>query len=188
MSAGLIDCIVTPKQGNRIPDGARYCADNGKFGKGWPGAEAWFQWLSKLDPEMCSFAVAPDVVGDCVATLEESLPWLPRIRSLGMPAAFVAQDGSEASGMVPWAEFDVLFLGGSTEWKLGPGARAVVGEAVRQGKRVHMGRVNSFKRLRYAQAIGCDSADGTYLVFGPDQNLPKLLGWVRGVAHAPLFE
>jgi hypothetical protein len=40
-----------------------------------------------------------------------------------------------------------------------------------------MGRVNSLRRLRYADAIGCDSADGTYIAHGPDINLPALLGW-----------
>lgn len=51
--------------------------------------------------------------------------------------------------------------------------------AKRIGKWVHMGRVNSGKRYRYAEAIGCDSVDGSYLRFGPDTNLPKLLSWVR---------
>ena len=54
-------------------------------------------------------------------------------------------------------------------------------EAKRRGKHVHMGRVNSLTRLRYADHIGCDSADGTYLVFGPDVNLPKLLDWLTAV-------
>jgi hypothetical protein len=44
-----------------------------------------------------------------------------------------------------------------------------------------MGRVNSYKRLKYAHDIGCQSADGTYVAFGPDVNLPKCLEWVRRV-------
>ncbi|MET7951050.1 hypothetical protein [Micromonospora sp. NPDC005324] len=44
-----------------------------------------------------------------------------------------------------------------------------------------MGRVNSLRRLRHATAIGCHSADGTYLAFGPDQNLPNLLSWLQTV-------
>jgi hypothetical protein len=44
-----------------------------------------------------------------------------------------------------------------------------------------MGRVNSFRRLRYAQAIGCDSADGTYIAFGPNQNLPNVLAWLDAI-------
>ena len=188
MSAGLLDCIDTPKQGNKVPEGARWCADNGCFGKGYPGDDKWWAWLEKHTArELCDFAVAPDVVADATATLERSTPWLSRIRGLGIPAAFVAQDGAETVG-VPWDEFDVLFIGGSTEWKLGGHARTLVAEAKHRGKGVHMGRVNSRRRLNYADAIGCDSADGTYLAFGPDINLPHVLGWLGHVnGHHQLF-
>lgn len=183
MSAGLLDCIITPKQGNSVPEGAYWCADNGCFGKGYPGDQSWWAWLEQHDhKERCLFAVAPDVVGDAEATLERSLPWLSRIRGLGIPAAFVAQDGWEQIN-VPWDEFDVLFIGGSTEFKLGQVARSAVAEAKELGKQVHMGRVNSERRIRYADAIGCDSADGTYLIFGPHQNLPDVLAWLRGINH-----
>jgi hypothetical protein len=180
MTAGLIDCIVTPKQGNRLPDGVSFCADNGAFGKGYPGDDAWWAWLQTLPPERCVFAVAPDVPFDAQATLDRSGPWLPRIRALGMPAAFAAQDGLETL-TVPWEEFDVLFIGGTTEWKLGRHARTLVREAKLHGKPVHMGRVNSAQRLRYAEHIGCDSVDGTYIAFGPDLNLPDVLAWLREV-------
>lgn len=179
MRDGHLGYIDTPKQGNRRPPGVTWCADNGRYGKGWPGHDDWWRWLeaNAADAPTCAFATAPDVVGDATATLADSLPWLPRIRALGYPAALVAQDGLEALP-VPWDAFDVLFIGGSTEWKLGRHARALVREAKVRGKRAHMGRVNSARRYRYAAAIGCDTADGTYLTFGPDVNLPKLLGWV----------
>ena len=178
MSAGLLDCIVTPHAGSKVPVGTRVCADNGCYGKNYVGDEKWLAWLAAQDRHTVAFATAPDVVGDAAATLERSAPWLPRIRALGIPAALVAQDGLEDL-VVPWDSFDVLFIGGSTEWKLGAAARSIVAEAKARGKGVHMGRVNSRKRLIYADTIGCDSADGTYLVFGPDKNLPKLLGWLR---------
>jgi len=188
MGAQTIGYIDTPAQGNRRPPGVVWCADNGRFGKGWPGPEKWFDWLTRNagDAGSCLFATAPDVVGDAAATLEESLPWLPKIRALGYPAAFVAQDGLEDL-VTPWEEFDVLFLGGSTEWKLGAAARVLVAEAKARGKRVHMGRVNSEKRYRYALGIGCDSADGTYLTFGPDVNLPDVLAWSRNADQYALF-
>lgn len=190
MTTGLIDMIATPAQGQAIPPGSSWCADNGCFGKGYPGDEQWFAWLSSYTPEeiaRCRFAVAPDVVGEAQATLDRSTPWLAKVRALGYPVALVAQNGLE--GMeVPWDDFDVLFIGGDTAWKLGPAARQLVREAKAHGKWVHMGRVNSERRMRYATAIGCDSADGTYIAFGPDQNLPKVLGWLRGAAIDPLFE
>jgi hypothetical protein len=190
MTAGLIGCIATPKSGNdRVPEGAVWCADNGCFGKGYPGDDGWWRWLSEhRSPETCAFAVAPDVLADAAATLARSAPWLPMIRAIGIPAALVAQDGLEAL-TVPWDDFDVLFIGGSTGWKLGPHVPPLIAEAKRRGKPVHMGRVNSWRRMDYAAYLGCDSVDGTYLAFGPDVNLPDVLAWVRRVdSHRALFE
>ena len=188
MSAGLLGCMTTPAQGNVIPDGALYACDNGKFGKGWPGADRWFTWLestvTRYGPDRCLWAVAPDVPFDAAGTLTESLPWLARIRALGIPAAFAAQDGCDQLG-IPWDEFDVLFLAGSTEWKTGPIAERLAREAKGRGKTVHMGRVNSRQRLRTAEWFGCDTADGTYLAFGPDTNLPKLTGWLNELRATP---
>ena len=188
MSAGLIGCMTTPAQGNVIPDGALYACDNGKFGKGWPGADAWFDWLTRTvdryGADCCLWAVAPDVPFDAVGTLAESLPWLARIRELGIPAAFAAQDGCDQLG-VPWDAFDVLFIAGSTEWKTGPIAEQLAREAKERGKQVHMGRVNSRQRLRTAEWFGCDTADGTYLAFGPDKNLALLTGWLDELHHTP---
>lgn len=186
MRDGLIGYLDTPAQGNVRPAGVVWAADNGCFGRGYPGDDAWLAWLSGMDPAGCLFAVAPDVVGDAAATWARSAPTLPRIRALGFPAALVAQDGIE-DGPVDWEAFDALFIGGTTGWKLGPAARALVAEANRHGKHVHMGRVNSERRYRYAQAIGCDTADGTYLTFGPDLLLPDVLAWSR-LVNQPALE
>lgn len=187
MSAGIIDCITTPSQGNRIPPGAWFCADNGAYGKGYPGDAAWWAWVQGLPRDRCRFVVAPDVVGDAAATAERSAPWLPRIRSAGHRAAFVAQDGLEGMA-VPWGAFDVLFIGGTTAWKLGAAARRIVATSNDHGIPVHMGRVNSFRRLRYADAIGCASADGTYLTYGPDLNVERVLWWLREINHQGAFD
>lgn len=183
-----LGAILTPKQGNKIPDGIAWCADNGVYGKGFPGEDAWFAWLAALpyDKTLCEFAVAPDVVGDSAATLARSLPWLPRIRALGLPAAFVAQNGLTVD-TCPWDAFDVLFIGGDTAWKLGREARALTAAAKVRGKRVHMGRVNSHRRIVTAALTDCDTADGTYLAFGPDVNLPKVEAWLDDLNHASLF-
>jgi hypothetical protein len=188
MTVGLIGCMTTPAQGNRVPDGALWAADNGKFGKGWPGAETWYAWLTKqadrYGANRCLWAVAPDVPFDSVATLAESRPWLAKIRALGIPAAYAAQDGSE-NGLIPWDEIDVLFLAGSTAWKTGPAAERLAREATARGIPVHMGRVNSLSRLRVAQWFGCATVDGTFLAFGPRKNLPRLLGWIDEIDRTP---
>lgn len=187
MRADRLGFIATPNSTckSQQVEGAVWCADNGCFSDRFDETK-WFAWLTKHAnrASSCRLAVAPDVVGDAVATLARSLPWLPKIRALGYPVAFVAQDGIEATE-VPWDEFDVLFIGGSTEWKLGPVARDYAGQAKARGKWVHMGRVNSLRRYRYAQAIGCDSVDGTFLTFGPDKRLPELLGWIRDLDERP---
>lgn len=179
MRRGLIGMIATPASGNAVEPGYDWCADNGVFGDNYPGDDAYLRWLGDRAEysAACSFAVAPDVVGDAVATLERSAPMLGRIRDAGYPVALAAQDGMRPSD-IPWTRVDALFIGGSTEWKLGPDARQLVEAARRHGKWIHMGRVSSDRRLRYAHAIGCHSADGTYLAFGPDVNLPRLLGWL----------
>jgi hypothetical protein len=186
MQAGVIGCMTTPAQGNRVPDGAFYACDNGRFGKGWPGDRSWWVWLwrtvGRYGTGRCLWALAPDVPFDAAGTLAESRPWLPAIRQLGVPAAFAAQDGSE-DGLIPWGEFDVLFLAGSTEWKTGPAAERLSREARDRGIKVHMGRVNSRERMIIAEWFGCDTADGTYLAFGPDVNLPRLTSWI-GELHA----
>lgn len=186
MAAGLLGAITTPAQGNKIAGLPLWCADNGcgpgvhGIGGGYPGGDAFLAWLQRLAPHAarCAFAVAPDVVGDAASTIARSLPFLPLIRSLGYRAAFVAQNGQERLP-VPWDEFGVLFIGGDDEWKLGAPMRELAAEARLRGKRVHMGRVNSLKRMRYARAIGCDSADGTFIRYGPDLRLPEALGWLR---------
>jgi hypothetical protein len=185
MAAGELGYIDTPAQKNKTAGekihaaGAAWCADNGAYSNKFD-EQKWWAFLERNvhRAKTCLFATAPDVVGDAGATLDRSLPWLQPIRELGYPAALVAQDGLEEL-TVPWDDFDVLFIGGTTAWKLGAAARDLIREAKSRGKHVHMGRVNSLKRYRYADAIGCDSVDGTFLVFGPDKNLPKLLSWIR---------
>jgi hypothetical protein len=206
MASGRLGAIMSPAQGNRLPDGPLFCIDNncgptttGQPGSKYPGDEAYLGYLLRLadaghpdpcdpDRDVCMFAVAPDVLGDAAATLQRSQHMLTWIRHAGFRAALVAQNGLE-NLPVPWGDFDVLFLGGDTRWKLGPAARALTGQARRHHKWVHMGRVNSLQRLRYAAAIGCHSADGTYLTYAPDQNLPRLLGWLRDIhTQGSLFD
>jgi hypothetical protein len=199
MDRRLIGQIATPASGNTIAAGRDWCADNGVFAGTYPGDDGYLTWLKDRAhlTGRCAFAVAPDCITrdpdgtlhpDAIGTLTRSAPILPRIRALGFPAALVAQNGLEHLS-VPWGDFDVLFIGGDTSWKLGPAARTLTADAHRHGKRVHMGRVNSRARLQYAAAIGCDSADGTYLAYGPDRNLPTLLDWLREIEQQPaLFE
>lgn len=186
MPLGLLIAPHSPHYTAHIDDYPMgWAADNGCYNAStYVGDDAWIAWLEHPDhlarTRTCLFATAPDVVGDAAATLARSAPHLTRIRQMGYPAALVAQDGLESLA-VPWDTFDVLFLGGSTGWKLSPAAAALAAEASRRGKPVHMGRVSSRRRLAYAAAIGCATADGTFIAFGPDKNLRRVAGWVESI-------
>lgn len=189
MAEGAIGFIDTPKQGNRRPEGVQWCADNGCFSEQWE-PRTWWQFLkaNSADATTCLFATAPDVVGDSRATEERSRPWLASIRNLGYPVAYVAQNGMEFSTWDLWDEIDCLFIGGTTDWKLGPEACNLAAVASSMGKWIHVGRVNSEKRFRYAQAIRADSCDGTYLTYGPEKNLTNVLAWSRNSSQPSLLD
>lgn len=169
--------INTPRRHEPVPGGTPWAADNGRFTAPHEYTDDGFiGWLGEQPAAHCLFAVAPDVVADHEATVALSLPMLPRIRRAGYRAAFVAQDRWDEA-TTPWDAFDVLFIGGTNGFKLGRGGDAILA-ARQRGKPVHMGRVNSFLRLRLAAAVGCASADGTFLKFGPAVNEPRMLRWL----------
>lgn len=172
--------MLTPRMGQLPPDGQPWAADNARFGGSYAYTDAkYLAWLERMAPyrDRCLFATAPDVVGDARATLALSEPMFPRIRALGYPVALVAQDGLEYE-TVPWDSFDALFVGGSTEWKLWR-SEVLIRHAKERGKWVHMGRVNSQRRLELAASFGCDSADGTVLKHDPGRGIRKWVAHVR---------
>lgn len=165
--------LISPRCGNQIDttecdtwamDNDAYLAwDEGRFRKmlesyrGIPG---------------CRFVAVPDVIGDWGSTLRRFGAWVDLIRDLGYPVAVVLQDGANVAS-VPWSIIDAVFIGGSTEFKLGVVAEQIAEEASRLGKWVHMGRVNTLKRIRHAKEIGCDSIDGTGWSMFPDVYLKR---------------
>jgi len=172
--------MMTPRRREDPPPDVPIAVDNGCFAD--PGSYhegRYVDFVAAMPRERTLFAAAPDVLGDHAATVRRSLTGLRAIRRAGVPAAFVAQDGWDEHD-TPWDELDVLFIGGTTEFKL-RGGRAAAQAARRRGKRVHMGRVNGLGRLRAAVAIGCDSADGNCLTFGPDKNWPRVRRWLESI-------
>ncbi len=166
-----LPAMITPRMGQRPAAGQAWAADNGRYASPQDYTdEKFLAWLRSMPAESCLFATAPDVVGNAGATLAMSNPMFRRIREAGYRPALVAQDGLEnLRDFIPWQDFDCLFIGGTTAWKLSEAAADIAREAKRRGKWVHMGRVNSLKRMRYAESIGCDSADGTVLKHDPQR-------------------
>jgi hypothetical protein len=175
--------------GKRHLEKALWAADNGCYTNPDLDVNEYFEWLQCLSKyqETCLFATAPDVVGDAIQTWERSKRVLPLIRELGYPAALVAQDGIEHCARIEWDSFDCLFIGGTTEWKLSGDAFSVIKQALARGKWVHMGRVNSFRRMLRARYYGCHSTDGTQLAFAPDKRLVQLEKWLDFIRHQPVL-
>lgn len=179
-------CICQPRN-HSVPigvrEGRRWVYDNDCFQGGfkpWP----WIRGLEKLLPfrKQCDFVVVPDVVGDAWATKALWYEHVPHMRHLKVPLAYVAQNGQSGLDIPEHASW--LFIGGDDEFKLGEEGRECVKRAKERGMKIHMGRVNSLKRLRYAKSIGCDSVDGTFICFGKDINTPKLT-WMMHQVHRP---
>lgn len=188
MASRVIGCITQPDQGNVVfPEDWRVIADNGCFSDKWDDRR-WWAWLTNL-PRSIEWAVCPDVFdpdgGPCHdATLERWHHWSPRMRVAGFTPAFVCQVGATPDNVPDDAE--VLFLGGTDDFKLGHGAERIC--MAHAGSRwIHMGRVNSGRRFRLARQMGCDSADGTCLTIDPTGNSERLLRWIAEGEQAPSF-
>lgn len=142
-----------------------YALDNERFsawssGKPWDEAK-WVRMLdwAKLSGQRPLWALVPDVVADRDATLADWRKYAPQLARYGWPLAFAVQDGMTKSD-VP-SDADVVFVGGSTEWKWRT-VRTWCGEF----ERAHVGRVNTYRRLWDCHDAGAESGDGT--------------GWTRG--------
>jgi hypothetical protein len=125
-------------------------------------------------------------LGDADATLERFREW--HMLLCHLPLAFVLQDGSERPGRVPWSAPGLagVFVGGAEDWKLGPDAARLIREARRRGLYAHMGRVNSEKRIQYAESIGCTSIDGTGWTVWRRANLKRGLSACEHVGPKPV--
>jgi hypothetical protein len=153
--------LVQPRHYSSIEQtaasGIPWAADNDAFHKF--DAEAFRRMVDRLRGlDGCLFIAAPDVVGDAAATLERYHEWRPELD--GLPRALVAQDGI-APDLVPWDDIAAAFIGGSTEFKLGPDGERIARAAREHGKWLHIGRVNTMRRLRYCATLRADSVDGS---------------------------
>jgi hypothetical protein len=147
--------------GNRVTN--KFALDNGCFSKGFDKVK-FDKYLKRVEDRrhLCLFIVMPDKMCDPVETLRL---WNEHYADYSdWPLAYVAQDGQENIPFPDEEQYSCLFIGGSTEWKMSEGAKECVHHAVRLGKHVHIGRVNSYKRFKhFASMDGGDlfTCDGT---------------------------
>ena len=139
---------------------AHFGVDNGCFKRFNESAFAALLIRETERQHLCRFVCCPDVVGSAIRTMEIFERWKGRLAS--WPVALVAQDGLETI-TIPWEEISAIFIGGSTEWKDGPQAAAIVRAGKILGKWVHVGRVNTPGRFEKFEELGADSMDGSGL-------------------------
>lgn len=179
---GVMTAPATNMVAHGIREGRPWAMDNGAFTGGFKPT-AFFDFLRRHEPyrDTCLFVVVPDVVGNAIATLENYRQWVRHYE--GWPVAFVAQDGQEHLALPNY--YDWLFIGGSTEWKLGDGAVECIRRARAVGKPVHVGRVNSQRRFNRFLLQGVTSCDGTNPIYEPDRARAR---WPGIVAQRPLLD
>jgi len=164
----------------------RYFYDNGAFldyRAGAPFDDSAFlaDVLALVDlPEAQrpAFVALPDEVSGGLSSLRRSISWLSRVGRLSLRWALVVQDGMSPEH-IPWeAPFSVVFVGGSTAWKLRTMA-SWAHAAHAHGRHCHVGRVGSAKRLRAASVDGVDSIDSALPLFA-ERNLAPFLAELDG--------
>lgn len=153
----LVGHLYSPG-GYRSPRELECAVDNGVFAKGdaWD-ADTFLHMLDgmQIDGVRPRWVLVPDVVADREQTLAKWQEWAPRLRRYyGWPLAFAVQDGMTVED-VP-ADADVVFVGGSTRWKW-----QTVALWCAHFPRVHVGRVNTERRLWQCARLGAESCDGT---------------------------
>jgi len=182
--------LLTPRRTftKQRTHGLRFGVDNDCYSQGnsW-NPITFLNFLLRIraahDPHKCLFANAPDVPCNAAATLQKFACWGHIIRALGLPVALVGQDGLE-NLTTPWQDLDALFIGGSTQWKLGPAAANLITEAKALGKWTHIGRVNSVARASRLRTLP-DSVDGTAWAHHPAKYATQWRNWVQ--AGLPRF-
>jgi hypothetical protein len=177
-----IGFLYTPQKHNTVTSTRPWCVDTGCFSSKFTfNADVYLAYLHKWKHlrASCAFATAPDVIGNWLETLSASKPMFQPIWELGYKVALVAQDGL-VNTMIPWLEIDAIFIGGTTDWKLSLQSAAICREARRRDKWVHIGRVNTLKRIAFAKFVcQADSVDGNTIAFAPSVNLPKVENWLQ---------
>ncbi len=164
-----------------LSTGLPWAMDNGAF-SGFDPARFTRKLEQCIGAPRLLFVVCPDVVADARATLALWPWWACLIRSKGLPAAFVLQDGQEDEEM---PDADAYFIGGSTDWKLSTASADLAREAKRRGKWLHMGRVNSRRRLQIAAWMGCDSVDGGSCSMFGERYIRKFCLWAKEADEQP---
>lgn len=156
--------LYTPFSTSRVTSRFAYCLDNGAwtaFQQGRPFDEAAFTRLLRSAGTHADFVVIPDVVAGGAESLAFSLRWMRRVLDETERGLIAVQNGMQPGDVESLIGQRVgIFVGGDTAWKLA--TMPTWSELARKrGAWVHVGRVNTCRRINLCHAAGVDSFDGT---------------------------
>lgn len=145
-------------------EGFRYALDNGAWSaytQGRPFDEPAFLVALRAMGPGADWTVLPDQVAGGHASLDLSLRWMRRVLDETPMALLAVQNGMEPSDVRAFIGPRVgIFVGGDTAWKLD--TLPTWCDLGRQlGAWVHVGRVNTARRIGACVRAGATSFDGT---------------------------
>lgn len=141
--------LLTPRE-SLEKTGDTWGLDNGCFSSF--KRRPWEKMLDRVD-DKCKFVCCPDVVCNGRRTLE-------LFHLFDVPKkCLVLQNGIEDLD-IPWRDLDAVFVGGDDEFKFSQTCRDICKAAKILDKWVHVGRINTSKRLEACMGWA-DSVDGS---------------------------
>lgn len=155
--------LIVSARGVLRNEGMPYALDNGAwtaFQRSEPFDVPAFETAVARLGAGSDFIVVPDIVAGGLNSLRYSEAWLPRLDGIA-PLLLAVQDGMTEKDVASLLSPSLgIFVGGSTEWKL-----ATIMDWGRVAKKrrcyIHVGRVNSVRRIALCHAAGVHSFDGT---------------------------
>lgn len=156
--------LLVSARGVLRTEGFGYALDNGAwtaFQRSEPFDERAFSVALAQLGGGADWTVVPDIVAGGVASLAYSMAWLGRVLDATPVALVAVQNGMEPHHVAQLLGPRVgLFVGGDTPWKLATLPQwCALGRA--RGCIVHVGRVNSAKRIHLCAYYGATSFDGS---------------------------
>lgn len=156
--------LRTPFTSGSKSHGFKYALDNGAwraFQQEIPFDEDAFIKMLEEHHHDADWIASPDIVCGGMESLECSLAWIPRLEKYGRRILIPVQDDMTDEHIGPLVGDRVgIFVGGSTEFK--ERSLPMWGKVAHEtGCVLHVGRVNSCRRIALCGAAGATSFDGS---------------------------
>ena len=175
---GRIGWMLSPGGWRTPADWMPYALDNGAFPAWTKGhkfdEQAFYNHCQRIVgmTHKPLWIAVPDVVANREETIKSWWRHCSRVAKFCHRLAFVVQDGMSPDDVPENA--DLVFVGGTTEWKW-----STLKMWTGNFPLVHVGRVNTERMLWMAHECGAESCDGTGWFKGDESRLQGLLNYLE---------